>query len=77
MRLLSFGIRRNARKQAVNYTFVFMRANGAQLQKIATLVEEAIIRPVIDRCFSFASTAEALKYVEQGRAKGKVVVTLK
>ncbi|PHH39381.1 NADP-dependent oxidoreductase [Pseudomonas putida] len=77
MRLLSFGIRRKARKQAVNYTFVFMRANGAQLQKIATLVEEAIIRPVIDRSFSFASTAEALKYVEQGRAKGKVVVTLK
>lgn len=77
MRLLSFGIRRKARKRAVNYTFVFMRANGAQLQKIATLVEEAIIRPVIDRSFSFASTAEALKYVEQGRAKGKVVVTLK
>ncbi|UVK90601.1 NADP-dependent oxidoreductase [Pseudomonas sp. B21-051] len=77
MRLLSFGIRRKARKQAVNYAFVFMRANGAQLQKIATLVEEAIIRPVIDRSFSFASTAEALKYVEQGRAKGKVVVTLK
>lgn len=77
MRLLSFGIRRKARKQTVNYTFVFMRANGAQLQKIATLVEEAIIRPVIDRSFSFASTAEALKYVEQGRAKGKVVVTLK
>ncbi|WP_210558757.1 MULTISPECIES: NADP-dependent oxidoreductase [unclassified Pseudomonas] len=77
MRLLSFGIRRKARKQAVNYTFVFMRANGAQLQKIATLVEEAIIRPVIDRSFSFASTAEALKYIEQGRAKGKVVVTLK
>ncbi|MGP6421051.1 NADP-dependent oxidoreductase [Pseudomonas putida] len=77
MRLLSFGIRRKARKQAVSYTFVFMRANGAQLQKIATLVEDAIIRPVIDRSFSFASTAEALKYVEQGRAKGKVVVTLK
>ena len=77
MRLLSFGIRRKARKRAVNYAFVFMRANGAQLQKIATLVEEAIIRPVIDRSFSFASTAEALKYVEQGRAKGKVVVTLK
>lgn len=77
MRLLSFGIWRKARKQAVNYTFVFMRANGAQLQKIATLVEDAIIRPVIDRSFSFASTAEALKYVEQGRAKGKVVVTLK
>ena len=77
MRLLSFGIRRRARKQDIRYRFVFMRANGAQLQQISALVEAGIINPVIDRTFSFESTAEALKYVEQGRAKGKVVVTIK
>jgi NADPH:quinone reductase-like Zn-dependent oxidoreductase len=54
-----------------------MRANGTQLQQISALVEAGIINPVIDRTFSFESTAEALKYVEQGRAKGKVVVTIK
>ena len=32
------------------------------------------IRPVVDRIFPFASTKEALAYVETGRAKGKVVV---
>jgi NADPH:quinone reductase-like Zn-dependent oxidoreductase len=77
MRLLSLGIRRKARKQDVSYAFVFMRANSAQLQQITALVEDGIIKPVVDRSFTFESTAEALKYVEQGRAKGKVVVTLK
>jgi len=76
-RLLSLGIRRKARKQDVSYRFVFMRANGAQLQQISALVEAGIIKPVIDRAFTFEATAEALKYVEQGRAKGKVVVTIK
>jgi NADPH:quinone reductase-like Zn-dependent oxidoreductase len=77
MRLLSLGIRRKARKQDVSYRFVFMRANGAQLQQITALIEAGIIKPVIDRAFPFESTAEALKYVEQGRAKGKVVVSIK
>ena len=77
MRLLSLGIRRRARKQDIGYSFVFMRANGKQLQKISALVEAGIINPVIDRTFPFESTAEALKYVEQGRAKGKVVITIK
>lgn len=77
MRLLSLGIRRKAHKLDISYAFVFMRANGEQLQKITALIEAEIIRPVIDRTFPFESTAEALKYVEQGRAKGKVVVTIK
>ncbi|WP_459749350.1 NADP-dependent oxidoreductase [Pseudomonas sp. 3A(2025)] len=76
MRLLSSGVRRKARKQGVRYAFVFMRASGEQLKKITALVESGIIKPVIDRTFSFESTAEALRYVEQGRAKGKVVIRL-
>ncbi|RON54262.1 NADP-dependent oxidoreductase [Pseudomonas frederiksbergensis] len=76
MRLLSSGIRRKARKQDVRYAFVFMRASGAQLKKITALVESGVITPVIDRTFPFESTAEALSYVERGRAKGKVVIKL-
>ena len=76
MRLLSSGIRRKARKQGIDYAFVFMRASGAQLQKITALVESGIITPVIDRTFPFDSTAEALSYVERGRAKGKVVIKI-
>ncbi|AZF56220.1 NADP-dependent oxidoreductase [Pseudomonas sp. R11-23-07] len=77
MRLLSSGIRRKARKQRVSYGFLFMHADGVQLQKISSLIEAGVIRPVIDRSFPFTSTAEALRYVEQGRAKGKVTITLR
>ena len=77
MRLLSWGIRRKARKHGVSYTFLFMRANGAQLKEITALIEAGAIKPVIDRSFAFESTAEALRYVEQGRSHGKVIVTVK
>ncbi|MGF6330707.1 NADPH:quinone reductase-like Zn-dependent oxidoreductase [Pseudomonas sp. BS3782 TE3695] len=76
MRLLSSGIRRKAGKHGVSYTFLFMRADGAQLQNITTLIEAGVIKPVIDRSFSFESTAEALRYVEQGKSKGKVTITI-
>jgi NADPH:quinone reductase-like Zn-dependent oxidoreductase len=77
MRLLILSIRRKARKQDVRYSFLFMRANGAQLQEITTLIEAGEIKPVLDRTFAFESAGEALTYVEQGRAKGKVIVQIK
>jgi NADPH:quinone reductase-like Zn-dependent oxidoreductase len=77
MRLLSLSIRRKARKQDVRYSFLFMRASGAQLQGITTLIEAGHITPVLDRIFAFESAGEALTYVEQGRAKGKVIVQIK
>lgn len=77
MRLLSSGIRRKARNKKVSYAFVFMRASGTQLDKITALVESGSIKPVIDRTFTFDSTADALSYVEQGRSKGKVIIKVK
>lgn len=77
MRLLSLSIRRKARKRDVRYSFLFMRASGTQLQEITTLIEAGEIKPVLDRTFAFESAGEALTYVEQGRAKGKVIVQIK
>ncbi|VVP41629.1 NADP-dependent oxidoreductase [Pseudomonas fluorescens] len=76
MRLLSSGIRRKARKHGVSYAFLFMRADGTQLQKITALIEAGVIKPVIDRSFPIESIAQALQYVEQGRSKGKITVTI-
>lgn len=76
MRMLSFGIRKKARKNGVEYTFVFMRAEGAQLHEITALVESGVIRPVVDKVFPFQDTHKALAYVDDGRAKGKVVVQM-
>ncbi len=77
MRLLSSGIRRKSKRRGINYSFLFMTANGRQLGKITSLIEAGDIRPVMDRVFPFEKTNEALAYVETGRAKGKVVVTVK
>ena len=74
---LSYGIRAKARRRQAHYSFLFMRANGGQLTEITSLIDAGIIRPVVDRVFPFASTKEAMAYVEAGRAKGKVVVSLK
>jgi len=77
MRLLSFGVRNQARRLRVSYSFLFMRASGDQLRKITALIEAGIIRSVMDRTFPFEATNEALAYVETGRSKGKVVVNVK
>jgi len=77
MRLLSAGVRRRARSSGLGYSFLFMKANGDQLHEISRLIEEGVIRPVVDKVFPFVSTNEALAYVEAGRAKGKVVIRIK
>lgn len=77
IRLLSFSTRRKAKSLGVRYSFLFMKASGEQLSKIADLMESGVIRPVVDRVFPFESTQQALTYVETGRAKGKVVIKVK
>jgi NADPH:quinone reductase-like Zn-dependent oxidoreductase len=76
MGLLSRKIRKQARKLGVGYSFLFMQPNGAQLRDLAALYDAGHLRPVIDNTFPFDQTREALAYVEQGHANGKVVVTL-
>ncbi|GAA3105366.1 alcohol dehydrogenase [Kribbella aluminosa] len=76
MTVLSRRVKRKARRGGVSYSFLFMRAGGDQLGQIAALVDDGVIRPVVDRVFPFESTREALAYVETGRAKGKVVVQM-
>lgn len=74
--LLSRTVRARARKLGVRYCFFFMRANGAQLKTLAALYDTGTLRPMLDRTFPFDETLDAMAYVEQGRAKGKVVVTM-
>jgi len=77
MRLLSYRIRKKAKRHHVSYSFLFMRPSGDQLREIGSLIDSGIIRPVVDRVFPFESTKEALAYVEKGRAKGKVIVKVR
>jgi NADPH:quinone reductase-like Zn-dependent oxidoreductase len=77
MRLLSYRIRMKAKRHGVTYSFLFMKASGDQLRAIGSLIDSGVIRPVVDQVFPFASTNEAMAYVDKGRAKGKVVVRVR
>jgi NADPH:quinone reductase-like Zn-dependent oxidoreductase len=74
LKFLSAGIRRKAKRLGVNFSFLFMRAQGEQLSQITKLIESGVIKPVMDKVFPFEQINEAMSYVETGRAKGKVVV---
>jgi NADPH:quinone reductase-like Zn-dependent oxidoreductase len=77
MAVTSAKVRRRARKLGVRYAFFFMRASGAQLRELAALYDAGHLRPVLDeRSFPFEQTPDALAYVEQGKASGKVVITV-
>jgi NADPH:quinone reductase-like Zn-dependent oxidoreductase len=75
MALMSRKVRRAAKRLGVRYSFFFMKANGDQLKSLAALFDAGILRPVLDRTFAFDQTIEAMAYVEQGKASGKIVVT--
>jgi NADPH:quinone reductase-like Zn-dependent oxidoreductase len=75
MRMLSRGVLKKAKSRGVDYSFLFMRAEGQQLRKIAKLIGAGAIRQVVDKVLPLAQTPHAFAYVETGRAKGKVVVS--
>lgn len=74
---LSRKVRKQAQQLGIDYSFLFMQANGEQLSEIGSLIEADAIRPIIDKVFPFEQTNEAMSYVENGRAKGKVVIKVK
>jgi len=51
-------------------------ANQKDLLIIKDLLEAGKVVPVIDRTYPLAETAEAIRYLETGRARGKVVITV-
>ncbi|HUX71603.1 MAG TPA: NADP-dependent oxidoreductase [Cellulomonadaceae bacterium] len=75
MSLLSRTVRRRARAMGVRYSFLFMKASGAQLASLAALYDSGALRPVLDRTFPFHETIDAMAYVETGKANGKIVIT--
>jgi NADPH:quinone reductase-like Zn-dependent oxidoreductase len=52
------------------------KPNAADLQYMNTLLESGKVRPVIERCYPLAELADAMRSVESGHARGKVVVGL-
>lgn len=66
---------KKAKKKGVQYRFIFVRADGKQLEKITKIIEENNIVPAIDPTnFTIDEINDALKLVANGHTKGKVVI---
>lgn len=56
--------------------FMFARMNPKDLAFSMELLEAGKVVPVIDRRYPLSEVAEALRYLEKGHARGKVIVTV-
>lgn len=70
-RLLWLAVRKPARSVTM-----FGNPNPADLEFLRTLLEDRTLRVVIDRIFPLEQVGEAIGYLEAGRARGKVIVSM-
>lgn len=75
--IMSLGLRRRARRHGVDYRYLFMHPSGDELRELAQLIDAGTLPVTVDRCFEFAQMDAAMAHLEQGHAKGKVVVRLR
>ena len=52
------------------------RPNKQDLAFMKELLEAGKVKPVIDRCYPLSQVADAIRYLEEGHAQGKVVITV-
>jgi NADPH:quinone reductase-like Zn-dependent oxidoreductase len=50
------------------------KINQKELSFVKELFEAGKVKPAIDRCYPLSETAEALRYLDEGHARGKVVI---
>lgn len=53
-----------------------VKPNKEDLQFLKQLIESGKVMPVIDRTYPLTEVPEAISYLEEGHAKGKVMITL-
>jgi NADPH:quinone reductase-like Zn-dependent oxidoreductase len=52
------------------------RPSREDLALVRELIEAGTVKPVIDRTYPLREVPEAIRYLETGRARGKVVITI-
>src|SRR5918998_2473047 len=53
-----------------------VKPNKEDLQSLMQLIEAGKLTPVIDRTYPLSEVPEALRYLEEGHARGKVVISV-
>jgi NADPH:quinone reductase-like Zn-dependent oxidoreductase len=52
------------------------KLNQKDLVLLKELLEAGKVKPLIDRRYPLSETAEAMRYLEEGHAQGKIVITV-
>ncbi|MCG8701574.1 MAG: NADP-dependent oxidoreductase [Bacteroidales bacterium] len=63
-------------QKGAKYKFTMMQPNNDQLNMIKSMVEDGIIKPVVDKVYKYEDGIEAYTHLTSGRAKGKIVISL-
>jgi NADPH:quinone reductase-like Zn-dependent oxidoreductase len=50
--------------------------NKKDLNVLGDLMRSGKVKPVVDRTYPLSQIADAIRYLEQGHARGKVVITI-
>ena len=65
-----------AKARGINGYFILVQSSGEDMKKIASLLEQGIIKPHVSQIFTFDQMREAHLQLETGRTVGKIVITL-
>jgi NADPH:quinone reductase-like Zn-dependent oxidoreductase len=57
-------------------TGLVAKEGAADLEALTRLIESGAVTPVLDRTYPLAEAADAIRYLEEGHARGKVVVVI-
>jgi alcohol dehydrogenase len=74
--LASFSLRRQARRHGTRYRLLYEHPSGADLSELARLADAGALKAILDSLYPFERIAEAIAKLEEGHAKGKIVVTM-
>ena len=66
-----------AKDYGVNFEWFFMSPDGDMLTELATLISQGIVKTVIDSTYPMKQAPKAFEVLAKGRAKGKIVITIK
>ena len=66
-----------AKDYGVNFEWFFMSPDGEMLTELATLISQGTIKTVIDSTYPMEQAPKAFEILAKGRAKGKIVITMK
>jgi NADPH:quinone reductase-like Zn-dependent oxidoreductase len=73
---LVFKVMALSRLNKQKWSFFIAASNREDLIVLKELIEAQKVRPVIDRCYSLAEVPDAVHYLGQGHARGKVVILM-